>query len=514
MKKLTIMILAIACVMLLAVSASAAAPKPQKPDLGVDFGTVSTIDGFTPPSQLYVGTDERVLLTDGKGNYVTYPTYYVTKDNATFDFDFSKLNTAIVDTGITYTKKSVVLLEIPNGVTTISQSYFAGTGNFPLCIYVQFPGTVTSYGASLFAGYNSVIRAVEFLDGTEPITMGDSMFGSQWNGGATNIEYVKFPNNLVSLGNGTFGKATVSKTIILGENLESIGTGFLSESTPSNTDTFIYVSSKFFAETEMFKDLFGGRINGKDSTSLMLTIFYVGTETEARDFVTAGKAVQSGYVFDNVNFVSASEYDYETDRPKGTMHSTFVYDFGVCDAFYNGQHKDSAPTYNFTSVVEKSTITTSCTQCGKESSKTEIAPIFGGLMYSIKEDSNEFGLAMLYTVNKESKELYEKNTGKSLSYGVMAIAKKTITDENDVVSNPLNSDGTANCSNIVATAIEKDIGSVTLVIKGSGTAWNEAKDTEFYVTGYVTDGSNLQYFTTNASASLSSLATVTYSQYA
>jgi predicted nucleic acid-binding Zn ribbon protein len=96
----------------------------------------------------------------------------------------------------------------------------------------------------------------------------------------------------------------------------------------------------------------------------------------------------------------------------------------------------------------------------------------------------------------------------------MAIAKKTITDENDVVSNPLNSNGTVNCSNIVATAIEKDIGSVTLVIKGSGTAWNEAKDTEFYVTGYVTDGSNLQYFTTNASASLSSLATVTYSQYA
>ena len=509
MKKLTIMILAIACVMLLAVSASAAAPKPQKPDLGVNFGTVSTIDGFTPPSQLYVGTDERVLLTDGNGNYVTYPAYYITKDSTTFDVNFNNLNGA---QSVQYTKASIVMLEIPNGVTTLGNSTFSGTG-YGACVSVQIPGTVTSYGSSLFQT-NSVIRAVEFLDGTTPVTMGDGMFGSNWSTGTTKLEYVKFPNNLTSIGNNTFGKSHASKTVILGENLTSIGTGFFGESTPNGKDTFIYASDKFFADSStMFKNLFGG-FDKYHASLLRITLFYTGTKEEAQSFVDAGLALDSGYIYKNLKLVSADEYVYDTHKPTAEGALTMVYDFGKCDAFYNGQHKDGAPTYNFTSVVEKSTITTSCTQCGKESSKTEIAPIFGGLMYSIKEDSNEFGLAMLYTVNKESKELYEKNTGKSLSYGVMAIAKKTITDENDVVSNPLNSNGTANCSNIVATAIEKDIGSVTLVIKGSGTAWNEAKDTEFYVTGYVTDGSNLQYFTTNASASLSSLATVTYSHYA
>ncbi|MBR2024405.1 MAG: hypothetical protein IKA02_01205, partial [Clostridia bacterium] len=172
-KRLFIALFVVICVSLLVVVASASAPLPQKPMLDVDYGNVTTIDGFAPPSQLYVDTDERVLLVDEEGNYVTYPTYYVTKDNATFDFDFSKLNEA---QSVQYAKKSVVMVEIPDGVTTISASYFAGTGNFPACVSVQVPGTVTSYGAYMFQT-NTVIKVVEFLDGTEPVTMGDGMFG-------------------------------------------------------------------------------------------------------------------------------------------------------------------------------------------------------------------------------------------------------------------------------------------------------------------------------------------------
>ena len=138
-KRLFIAIFVVICMSLLALVSSASAPAPQKPALDVDFGTVTTIDGFTPPSELYVNTDERVLLVDEEGNYVTYPTYYVTKNNATFDFDFSKLNAA---QSVQYAKKSVVMLEIPDGVTTISNSYFAGTGNF-LCAY-QFSSPAQS----------------------------------------------------------------------------------------------------------------------------------------------------------------------------------------------------------------------------------------------------------------------------------------------------------------------------------------------------------------------------------
>ena len=359
-KMLFTLALVVALVALFAISASAAAPLPQKPTLSVDFGAVTEIPGFTPPSQLFVNTDERVVLTDGNGNYVTYPTYYVTKDSTTFDFNFSALNTA---TGITYSKASVVLLEIPNGITAISNSYFAGTGNFPKCISVQFPGSVTSYGSSLFAGANTVIRCVEFLDGTTPVTMGDSMFGGQWNGGANAIEYVKFPNNLTSIGNNTFGKAKgASKTIIFGENLASIGTGFFGESTPNNTDTFLYVSDNFFSDTsKVFANLFGTSAP-YHGNQLRLTIFYTGTLEQAEKLAAACAELQTGYCFNDgrVTFVSANDYVYENHKPKSDLSATIVYDYNKCDAFYNGEH-----------VGEDYDCTTAnvCTNCGKSSPK-------------------------------------------------------------------------------------------------------------------------------------------------
>ena len=122
MKKKILLSLALSlllvCFFVISISASA----PAKPELDVSFGSVTIIDGFEAPSELFVNTDERVLLVDENGNYVTYPTYYVTKNQTTFDFDFSKLNAA---QAIQYTKKSVVMLEIPEGITTISGSYFA-----------------------------------------------------------------------------------------------------------------------------------------------------------------------------------------------------------------------------------------------------------------------------------------------------------------------------------------------------------------------------------------------------
>ena len=445
---LTMVIVAI-FTLLFAMCVFAAAPIPQKPDLGVDFGAVTTIDNFAAPSSLYTSTDERVLLVDEEGNYVTYPTYYVTKDNATFDFDFSKLNSA---QSIQYSKKSVVMVEIPDGVTTISGSYFAGTGNFPACIYVQFPGSVTSYGSNLFASYNSVIRAVEFLDGTEPITMGDGMFGAQHNGGTSNLQYVKFPNNLVSIGNSTFGKSWQNKTIILGENLEKIGTNFFGESTPSGKDTFVYASSKFFANPQdMFTNLFGG-FDQWHNNYLRVTLFYTGTQEQAQTFVANGKAIQAGYMWDDDKalIVSASEYDYATHKPTQNADITIVYGVNKCDAFYNGTHNEQKlnscqfgcargcgvvallenPEHSFGKTVSyggKSDVNyylpiTVCEAC--ENCKTakgdvvEIDPLFTDKGYSVCLD--DVGITYKFSADLEAIKLYKQHVSSDFEYGVVA----------------------------------------------------------------------------------------------
>ena len=416
MKK--ILFLAMTALLVCVFALSVSAVTPQKPTLDVDFGKVTTIDGFKAPSTLFT-TTERVLLTDGNGGYVTYPTYYVTKDNTTFDFDFSKLNAA---QGIEYKKSSVVMVEIPAGITAISNSYFAGTGNFPNCVSVQFPGTVTSYGSSLFASYNSVIRVVEFLDGTEPITMGDGMFGSQYNGGTANLQYVRFPNNLVSLGNNTFGKSWQSKTIIFGANLENFGTGLFGEATPADKDTHLYVSNKLFSSTAMFSNLFGG-FDQWHSNHLRLTIFYSGTYDEAVAFVEAGKAVQSGYVFDNVTFVSADEYDYATNKPTANNSIVMVYDNSACDAFYDGHSfsgNESVIGGNC-NYFEEIRIGDSCKNCGEVVVSSTISALFTNKGISAKTFGEDIALVQGYGINRAAIGTY-KNYVADFDFGILAYA--------------------------------------------------------------------------------------------
>lgn len=433
-KLLLITLMAALLVCALAIFANAAAPMPSKPDLGVSFGEVTTIDGFTAPSELYVGTTERVLLVDENGNYATYPTYYVTKDNTTFDFDFSKLNGA---QSIQYTKKSVVMVEIPNGVTTISGSYFAGTGNFPACISVQFPGTVTSYGSGLFGSYNSVIRCVEFLDGKEPITMGDGMFGSQHNGGTANLQYVKFPNNLVSIGNNTFGKSWQSKTIILGASLKSIGTGFFGEATPESKDTFLYVSDNFFKETAMFVNLFGG-FDQWHSNHLRLTIFYTGTQEQAQALVDKGLAVQpKDYIWNASTLVSASEYDYATHKPKANRSATIVYGVDKCDVFYGGHRFKGEDEVVLNSYFEGFGIGDTCANCGKTEIKESFGSMFSYLGYSCTEApiGGTYSMSQFYGINKDNIAKYEELTGTKLTYGVVIASVENPFDEEHVNSN-------------------------------------------------------------------------------
>ena len=463
----------------LAVFANASVPMPEKPDIGVSFGDVTTIDGFTAPSELYVGTTQRVLLTDGNGGYVTYPTYYVTKNNTTFDFDFSKLNEA---QSVEYSKKSVVMLEIPTGVTAISNSYFSGWDNFPECLSVQVPGTVTSYGQYMF-NKNSIVRIVEFLDGEEPVTMGDRMFGAEWNGGAYMIGYVRFPNNLVSIGNNTFGKADgSSKAIILGANLKTIGTGFFSQATPETKDTFIYVSDNFFAEEELFTSFFGD-YQHYHNNHLKLTIFYTGTQEQAQALVDKGLAVQpTDYVWDRIALVGASEYDYETHKPKERKDTTIVYGVGKCDVFYGGHRFKGEDKIVLDNYFEGFGIGDTCVNCEITEIKESFGSMFTYLGYSYTEKAinGNYSMSQFFGVNKENIQKYEELTNTKLVYGVVLSS----------VANPF--DGEFVNSNKVIITEQWRLALDYISIKVTGIT-ESAVEKELLFCMYVNDGGSTYY---------------------
>ena len=424
MKKLLITaLIVVAMVCMLAVGVSAAAPAPQKPTLDVDFGTVTYIDGFTAPSELYVDTTERFVLDLGEGNYVTYPTYYITKNQAAFDVDFGKLNTALG--GTNYSKANIALLEIPEGITTINNSTFSGSG-YAVCKYVQFPSTITTFGSSVFQT-NKAIVSVEFVDGTEPLAIGDGMFSGAWNGGPEFVEYVKFPNNCVSIGKNTFSKSYQTKTIIFGANLQTIGTGFFGESTPQNKETFIYASSNFFANTDMISNVFGG-YDKYHNAFPKITLFYTGTQAEAQALIDKGLAVQpTGYIWtaENLTVVSADEYDYATHKPTKDVSMTLIYGVNACDAFYNSKHEMGAPTYGFEGQDYTSNFceTVACENCGKDTSIPLINPIFTSRGYSKSADAFMFDIM----VDTDALAQYnERYPDAQITYGLVVSANQKI----------------------------------------------------------------------------------------
>ena len=90
-----------------------------------DFAeTPEVVEGMPVPST--ISTTGRVVLKDPNSNtYTTYPTYYILKDQAGFATDYSLLNEK---TGITYSDTSIYMIEIPNGISTITDGYFGKNG--------------------------------------------------------------------------------------------------------------------------------------------------------------------------------------------------------------------------------------------------------------------------------------------------------------------------------------------------------------------------------------------------
>ena len=90
-----------------------------------DFAqTPEIVEGMPTPTT--ISTTGRVVLKDLTTNtFKTYPTYYILKDQAGFATDYSNL---IEKTGGNYTDSSIYMIEIPNGISVITDGYFGKNG--------------------------------------------------------------------------------------------------------------------------------------------------------------------------------------------------------------------------------------------------------------------------------------------------------------------------------------------------------------------------------------------------
>ena len=544
MKKLLLVAFMIAMlVCLFAISVSAAEiPEWTAVDLTWD-------DAMKATSQFGLTTDydARIMFDDNK----TYPAWYFTRitekngyvylgDDSNYEANQAAIRVDIFN-GVaktSYTLGNVVRYEAPSGITAISQGAFHGDHTTNI-VTVDVPEGVTLIRQWAFKHKSENVSKLTKV--TLPSTLVNIekeafYYNSQ-------LEEINIPSGVTEIISRTFFRCISLTKIVDGSGVTAVGDYAFARCPITDAgnifDNVVTIGQYGFMYCQVreinlikVKSLGYKAFEGKGADSLTEIVRIGPGATLGSNVFIAQRALHTlvvgdgtaipGHTFDSRNnvdiptilYTGANASDLTAGGDDNVKLENITAGVNHCVAFYDGEHNVSNPVYNFVSFIEGATITGSCsrTACGLEASKTEVAPIFSGFMYSAREnEDNVFGLVMFYSVNQKSIETYKEYTGKSINYGVMAIAKKNVTN-GESISNPLNADGTTAYQKIIATEIGQAVSSVTMIIKGSGEAWEKEKATEFFITGYVTDGEALQYFTSSINANLSAISSISYSQ--
>ena len=364
-----------------------------------------------------------------------------------------------------------LVFTLPDSVTTIEQSAFQsafkengcsltikptsqlttiGDDGFRDCrvlpsIYI--PSTVTSIGTNAFRQtYN--LKSVVNFENCQITELGVDTFSY------SAIESIKLPKTLITLGAAFYDTSKLA-LVYLPDSLTSIADTFTGNQ-PANA-VYIYT--------------------GKDASVL---------STCAR--IAAA------------NKVSANEYDEE----KTYTGVNLVVGYSACLAYNNGVHGTIVvDSVDVISYMQPITVNNKCAICNYNTDESTIFPLFTCLGYSAPEDGRG-GIAIGFTVNNEAIAEYEEATGKSITFGVYAVAQQKL-GENDIFDE--NGNATAGVINADLTSYVFDAFEIKIV----GFAENQ-KDIKLSLGAYVTeDGKTYSYLQSDKSGELvGSYYAVTY----
>ncbi len=319
------------------------------------------------------------------------------------EFYFSRQVTKILNTTFTSGWKKLKTVYVPNTVTEIQHSSFQ---NSPVERVILEEGTVIKkIGDGAFNGCTN-LTSFDFREGLE--SLGYNCF---WNSGLSGT--VVIPNSVTYLGPGSL-LSTKIENLYLGDGALQIGHNFVG--THSRTDNqylknvYIHASTTFTQSNIFYK------------CANPVNFYVVGTKDECANMVATLKSQSSG---NYLTFITADEVTEETGAGYAIIHTGY----NKCDAFYGSNHLNAEETYDFKSFEEKSYLRSVCTRCQGGIVLKEIEPLFVNLGFS----AAEFGdmMSVNYRVNEEAILAYEEVTGKTVSYGVFAVTKANVGN-NDI----------------------------------------------------------------------------------
>ncbi len=223
------------------------------------------------------------------------------------------------------------------------------------------------------------------------------------------------PNTVLSIGRSAFNACTQIETANLGASLNSTSTGYNFADCSSLKEIYIPTS------------LAGFQGDAVRSVSSQCVFYFTGTYDQAVNFKTNTVSTKNT-IIKNATIKSLTEFNNLAEK----SGSYLVYDYSSCEAFYNGAHAmvESISYTSYDAAGERNSVCANadCTRAVKE----VVDPLFVCLGYSSPEGDRE-GIVVSYTVNVAALKEYSKylaKSGKTLTYGVFAIAKVNL--ENDV----------------------------------------------------------------------------------
>ena len=412
-------------------------------------------------------------------------------------------------------------LEVIHNIDKVPTTYFTNAF-FAYCSSlksIKLPQGLTGIGGSCFVGCSSL----ESIEIPETVT---SISGSAFKA-CSSLKEITLPNSDKSIGKGAFSNCSSLETVRFGAGFNTFSRVNQDYETFYNCDSlkYVYIPSGFLtAVSGATKGDYKHIFNDIDSE---VTFFFTGTKAEAEEIVRLMALTNNNPTLGNAVIEA---YDPTKDY-SGAETNIIVYGYNLCDAFYKSEHNVQdinacvdkcvqcldvvvkanpqhaiTTTYAYENGFSASGTKTVC--CGnkdcplnKEAEVSSIDAIFEGFVYSTREENgSRYGIVLSYYVNTDALSAYQDNTDKTVSYGVMAIAKQGVN------GNPLNADGTPSVESIIATDVT-GIPSVDFIIWGSKNAWETeledgtlVADIDFYILGYVAENGALDYFCAEASS--------------
>ena len=455
--------------------------------ISVSAGTFGEADDSAniPVGSVITDTESQIQMSDGK----IYPAYYFFNDSTTAKFKFDSVKKS---DGSAYTKGDIVKVEIPEGIVQFEDYNFTG-GQCNLLEYVSFPSTVVTVTRQAFTNCSS-LTSVTIPDTVK--TIGPRAFSAC----KALTEVIISPTSQLTIIESEAFKNTAVQSFYFPNSLTTLGSAVFAYNEKNSLTTLVNFEN--CAVTYIPKELFrqcGGlqtikfpkgitEINGSNlfSNCNIDTIYFPKTLQTISSPITAksiGKVV-----------FAALE---GTLLPANFPTSTILEYANYCDVYCGSEHIESDEiiyTYidengnpNGVKFFSTFKISSPCGRnCGDETIIKLIDPLFTCLGYSAPEDGRG-GIAIGFTVNNEAIKEYEKATGKTLKYGVFAVLKDRLGD-NDVFSK----DGTVAEGAINADITSYEFALFELKIVGFT---DEQKDTKLAMGAYVavTDDEGTEY---------------------